>query len=253
MSLKDWIAPGLGFAGDIVGGLFGDKGQSSANKANLQIAREQMAFQERMSNTAYQRAALDLEKAGLNRVLALGSPASSPTGASATMLNPRAATGAGISKSMHSALALRQVGAAIDQTEAQTENVQQDTKNKSLQNLIMTHGEEIASIAADVARVVRSLMGDKSPAEVAALIKAEMQKATGALTNALEAMGNAAPNVSKTLNTVKDDMFMYILDAVENQPAMKVVDYAKRQSEYNRLRKQGYSHEAAESATRPFK
>jgi len=30
----------------ILGGLFGSSGQSRANKANLKIAREQMAFQE---------------------------------------------------------------------------------------------------------------------------------------------------------------------------------------------------------------
>lgn len=73
------FAPGVGeflggLGGGIASGLFG---QSSA--------REQMRFQERMSRTQYQRAAADLEKAGLNRVLALGNPASAPSGASATM------------------------------------------------------------------------------------------------------------------------------------------------------------------------
>lgn len=77
---------GLGAAlGDIgsavVSGLFG---QHSAKK--------QMQFQERMANTQYQRAAVDLEKAGLNRVLALGSPAPSPAGASATMPDSKAGT-----------------------------------------------------------------------------------------------------------------------------------------------------------------
>ena len=45
-------------------------------------AKDQMAFQERMASTQYQRAAKDLQAAGLNRIIALGSPASAPSGAS---------------------------------------------------------------------------------------------------------------------------------------------------------------------------
>nr|QJB19336.1 MAG: DNA pilot protein [Microvirus sp.] len=44
-------------------------------------ASKQMNFQAAMSNTAYQRAAADLEAAGLNRTLAFGTPASTPGGA----------------------------------------------------------------------------------------------------------------------------------------------------------------------------
>lgn len=73
--------------GAILGGILSSGGQKAANKANLRIAREQMKFQERMSNTAYQRAAKDLDQAGLNRILAMGSPASTPQGQKATMLN----------------------------------------------------------------------------------------------------------------------------------------------------------------------
>lgn len=69
-------------AGDAISaGISGHFNQSSA--------REQMRWQEKMSNTAYQRAAKDLEAAGLNRILAVGTPASSPSGASAQMPDSR--------------------------------------------------------------------------------------------------------------------------------------------------------------------
>jgi len=73
--------------GSAVGGLFGYKGQKDTNVASAAQAKQQMDFQERMSNTAIQRRMADLKKAGLNPILAGGKEASSPAGQQAPVGN----------------------------------------------------------------------------------------------------------------------------------------------------------------------
>ena len=59
--------------------------QASANRSNERSAIRQMDFQERMSNTAYQRGMDDMRKANLNPMLAyMQGGASSPSGAGST-------------------------------------------------------------------------------------------------------------------------------------------------------------------------
>jgi len=112
-----------------IGGGLGALGQSSANKANKRIAREQMAFQERMSNTAVQRRKKDLIAANINPILAAGQSASQPGGASATMGNTGAAAVSG-------AAATANLQAQNKLLKAQTEGAQATAKGVQLENRV---------------------------------------------------------------------------------------------------------------------
>lgn len=72
-----------------IGGLASAYGASKQNSEAKKLAYAQMAFQERMANTAHQREVADLRAAGLNPILsATGGPgAAVPQGASAPVVN----------------------------------------------------------------------------------------------------------------------------------------------------------------------
>ena len=82
------IASVLGGAANILTGVGNYNAQMDANQKGQESSREQMAFQERMSNTAHQREMVDLQQAGLNPNLAAGgNGASTPTGSQLQQLS----------------------------------------------------------------------------------------------------------------------------------------------------------------------
>ena len=74
--------------GALMAGGLSTAGQAMANSANQASADKQMAFQQNMSNTSYQRAVQDMQAAGLSPMLAYSQGgASTPSGSSAQHQN----------------------------------------------------------------------------------------------------------------------------------------------------------------------
>lgn len=142
---------------------FGDLyGARKQHGYNVELLRMQQQFTERMANTAYQRATADLEKAGLNRILALGGPSATPAGGSAGPSPSLAGIGS-------SAVQRAMVGAELKRIKATTrkEHYQSEVNRKSA---------GLIGIQQDVAKLQEQLMQQGLSAAEREALLAELDK-----------------------------------------------------------------------------
>ena len=189
------IAAGASLAGGLLS-------NSSAKKE----AQKNRDFQERMSNTSYQRAVEDMKAAGLSPMLAYSQGgASSPAGGQAQQIDL-------ITPAVHSALsaydrklATAQNEAQVDKTRAEAENTRADTALKK-EDLpyVAERGSKIkmetAKISADYN--ISLVMVEKVRAEIANL-KTEQQRIRAATSLLKEQAGLSATQAWKAATEIQ--------------------------------------------------
>jgi len=142
-SLGSTLSKAVETVGDYIPGIGDARAQEKANDTNISLSKENREWMERMSNSAYQRAMVDMGKAGLNPMLAYTQGgASVPTSAAAS-----------VAPASHTALANTAIGAFTGIKSAYTQAQQANTAQAQGEATIALQATQAAETATNTAKI----------------------------------------------------------------------------------------------------
>ena len=135
--------------------------QQETNRTNVDMANNQMKFQQSMDNSKHQREVQDLKAAGLNPILSAGGSPGTPSGASATLQAPQIqmpdlmAYGISLKKleQKDQELAIQKANSA-----AQIANTVSDTDLKKAQKILAQKGLIRATLEGEASQILSDMI-----------------------------------------------------------------------------------------------